>query len=63
MGDEAEIRDELIRFLANALAIADELKDGETAYLIEKALDLVGRGKGQGPKAHRLSKLLASPWV
>jgi hypothetical protein len=29
----------LIRYLEAALALADELEDGETGYLIERALD------------------------
>jgi hypothetical protein len=32
-------RDEMIEHLEAALALADELKDGVTGYLIETALD------------------------
>jgi hypothetical protein len=39
MSDAAAARGELIRYLENALAIADELDDGQTGYLIERALD------------------------
>jgi hypothetical protein len=39
MTDYAAARSELIRYLENALAIADEIKDGTTGYLIERALD------------------------
>jgi hypothetical protein len=37
--DLAEKRGEIIRHLEDALAIADEIADGETGYLIERALD------------------------
>jgi len=39
MNDPAAARGELIRYLENALAIADEIEDGKTGYLIERALD------------------------
>jgi hypothetical protein len=39
MIDAAETRGRLIRHLEDAAAIADELKDGTTVYLIERALD------------------------
>jgi hypothetical protein len=39
MIDSVRKRGELIRHLEAALAIADELEDGATAYLIERALD------------------------
>jgi hypothetical protein len=39
MTDQAAARGELIRYLENALAIADEIEDGKTGYLIERALD------------------------
>jgi hypothetical protein len=39
MSDPAAARGELIRYLENALAIADEIEDGKTGYLIERALD------------------------
>jgi DNA-binding ferritin-like protein len=37
--DQAEKRGQLIRHLEDALALADELQDGHTGYLIERALD------------------------
>ena len=36
MTDQGAARSELIRYLENALAIADEIKDGTTGYLIER---------------------------
>jgi hypothetical protein len=35
----ADKRGEIIKHLEEALAIADELEDGATGYLIERALD------------------------
>jgi DNA-binding ferritin-like protein len=39
MTDAAEARGKLIHHLEDALALADELNDGTTGYLIERALD------------------------
>jgi hypothetical protein len=39
MIDTAAKRGELIKYLEEELAIADELEDGTTGYLIERALD------------------------
>jgi hypothetical protein len=39
MIDTASKRGELIKHLEDAMAIADELEDGMTGYLIENALD------------------------
>ena len=39
MKNSAETRGQLIRHLEQALALADELEDGTTGYLIERALD------------------------
>jgi hypothetical protein len=39
MIDSARKRDEIIKHLEDALALADELQDGATGYLIERALD------------------------
>jgi hypothetical protein len=39
MADTEERRGELIQVLETALAIAEELSDGATAYQIERALD------------------------
>ena len=39
MTDEADKRGQLIRHLEDALALADEMEDGETGFLIERALD------------------------
>jgi hypothetical protein len=37
--DLAEKRGEIIKHLQNALTFADEIGDGETGFLIERALD------------------------
>jgi hypothetical protein len=39
MTDEAEKRGQLIRHLEGVLALADEIEDCQTGYLIERALD------------------------
>jgi hypothetical protein len=39
MIDKADKRGQLIRHLEDALAVADEIGDGRTGYLIERALD------------------------
>jgi glutamate mutase epsilon subunit len=39
MMDDDEKRGQLIRHLEDALALADEIQDGHTGYLIERALD------------------------
>jgi hypothetical protein len=39
MIDKADKRGQLIRHLEDALALADEIDDGRTGYLIERALD------------------------
>jgi hypothetical protein len=39
MIDPAQKRGELIRHLEDALALADEIQDGQTGFLIEHALD------------------------
>jgi hypothetical protein len=39
MMDSAEKRGQIIRHLEEALALADEIRDGNTGYLIERALD------------------------
>ena len=39
MMDDAEKRGQLIRHLEDALALSDEIQDGQTGYLIERALD------------------------
>jgi hypothetical protein len=39
MRDQAEKRGQLIRHLEEALALADEMEDGQTGFLIERALD------------------------
>jgi glutamate mutase epsilon subunit len=43
MMEDAEKRGQLIRYLENALALADEIQDGHTGYLIERALDEHGQ--------------------
>jgi hypothetical protein len=37
--DTAEKRGQLIRHLEDALALADEIEDGQAGFLIERALD------------------------
>jgi hypothetical protein len=37
--DAAEKRGALIKLLEDALSLADEMEDGKTGYLIERALD------------------------
>jgi hypothetical protein len=37
--DSAQKRGELIRQLEEALALADEIQDGQTGFLIDRALD------------------------
>ena len=39
MVDAAELRGRLIKHLEDALALADEMDDGPTGFLIERALD------------------------
>jgi len=39
MPDPADRRGELIKLLDDAMTIAEELEDGSTAHLIERALD------------------------
>jgi hypothetical protein len=39
MINEAEERGRIIKHLEEALAIAEEIEDGTTGYLIEQALD------------------------
>jgi DNA-binding ferritin-like protein len=39
MIDAAQRRGEVIKHLEHALALADELQDATTGYLIERALD------------------------
>jgi hypothetical protein len=36
MMDEAEKRGQLIRHLEDALALADEMEDGQTGFLVER---------------------------
>jgi uncharacterized membrane protein (UPF0127 family) len=39
MLDVAEKRGQIIRFLEEALALADEIEDAHSGYMIERALD------------------------
>ncbi len=39
MIDSAEKRGQIIKHLEEALALSDELEDGPTGFLIERALD------------------------
>jgi hypothetical protein len=45
MIDAAEKRGQIIRRLEEALALADELEDGTTGFLIERALDEAWAGQ------------------
>jgi hypothetical protein len=45
MIDPAQKRGELIKHLEDALALVDELNDGATGYLIERALDEARSGQ------------------
>ena len=59
MTDEAAPGAELIRYLQNALAIADELKDRKTGHLIEQALSHArsgAAGDGSGRLLHPTSR-------
>lgn len=38
-GNPAEQRGKMIKLLEDALMLADDLEDGNTGYLIERALD------------------------
>jgi hypothetical protein len=55
MTDEAEKRRQLIRHLEEALGLADEMEDGQTGFLIERAIDEARsrqfRLPGESPKA------------
>jgi hypothetical protein len=51
MSEGAAARGELIRYLENALAIADEIEDGKTGYLIERALDEARSGRFKPERA------------
>jgi hypothetical protein len=50
--DTAQKRGDLIKRLEDALALADDLQDGTTEYLIERALD---EARSQQFKPGRLS--------
>jgi len=52
MKDEAEKRGELIRHLEEALTLADEIEDGQTGFLIERALDHANLGLLREPPRH-----------
>jgi hypothetical protein len=59
MIDEGATGAELIRYLQNALAIADELKDRKTGHLIEQALSHARSGAaadGSGRLLHPKSR-------
>ena len=48
MKDASDTRGRIIHLLEEALALADEIKDGDTGYAIERALD-VARGQAFKP--------------
>ncbi len=50
MIDSAQKRGQLIKHLEDALALADEINDGQTSFLIERALD-EARSRQFGPIA------------
>jgi hypothetical protein len=47
--DEADKRGQLIRMLEDALELAEDLKDGTTGYLIERAIDSARADKFRPP--------------
>lgn len=49
--DTAEVRGRLIKHLEDPLALADELQDGPTGYLIERALDEMRASQFKPPGA------------
>ena len=58
MTDHAEKRGQLIRHLEDDLALADEIEDGQTGFLIERALDerdhvTLGRSAESRPLSER----------
>ena len=53
MIDSARKRGEIVKLLEDALALADELNEGATGFLIERALDEV-RSQQFKPVAPRL---------
>jgi len=57
MTDQGAARGELVRYLVNALAIADELEDGPTGSLIEQALDQARSQRGERRLWHRVAGL------
>jgi hypothetical protein len=61
MPDEAEKRGQLIRHLEEALALADEIEDGQTGFLVERALDEPSQPmKGQLRRNHLRVALMSS---
>jgi hypothetical protein len=57
MTDQGAARGELIRYLVNALAIADELEDGMIGSLIEQALDQARSQRGKRRVWHTVTGL------
>jgi len=47
--DDADKRGQLIKLLEDASLLADELKDGTTGYLIERAIDSARAEKFRPP--------------
>jgi hypothetical protein len=63
MSNSADERGEIVKLLEQAFALADELGDGNTAFLIERALDearsqqfRLGIGSAWGPIAWLIRK-------
>jgi hypothetical protein len=61
MMDDAEKRGQLIRYLEDALALADEIEDGHTGYLIERALDEARSRQFKPINLSRSAKALRAP--
>lgn len=51
MSDFAQKRAALIKYLLSALELADELRDGDTMHLIERALAQADKSAEPGPPA------------
>jgi hypothetical protein len=69
MINEAEERGKIIKHLEDAVAIAEEIEDGTTGYLIEQALDearsrlFVPRASSAFSKFESYQAALSSLWV
>jgi hypothetical protein len=59
MTDEADKRGQLIRHLEDALALADEIEEGDTGFLIERALDEARHAEHRG-RGNRIAMLFTA---